>query len=336
MDKKIRQSNFELLRILCMLGVLVSHTIMIWDIHTPSHSVGNTCLVFIENACVCAVNCFVFISGYFRIRTSWKGFFNLYTQCVFYAIVFCALAQVVAQMGFAKAGKRIVFALTEGGQWFIPTYIGLFFIAPLLNAGFEGIDKRSQKYLLIGLLLVDVYICYIHQSKEVTIDGYHLMHFIVCYYIGMFISSIEIEKNRWGVFVGLLIVMTIMHTIKMHFSPIAIIYSMRYNSPFVLVASVCLFMWARTWKLQSAKINWIAISVFAVYLLHTQPLVSKFFFSGLRQLEGTFPTPVYVLVVVASVVAMFVTAILIDKVRIAVCDPINNWLIGKCKVSDNK
>lgn len=139
-----------------------------------------------------------------------------------------------------------------------------------------------------------------------------------------------------GVFVALLIVMTIMHTIKMHFSPIAIIYSMRYNSPFVLVASVCLFIWARTWKLQSAIINWIAVSVLAVYLLHTQPIVSKFFFGGLKQLEGTYSTLEYILVVVSSIIAMFVFAILIDKVRIVICNPINNWLISKCKVIDNK
>ena len=111
---------------------------------------------------------------------------------------------------------------------------------------------------------------------------------------------------------------------------------MRYNSPFVLTASACLFMWAKTWNLQSEKINWIAVSVLAVYLLHTQPIVSKYFFSGLRQLEGTFPTPVYVLVVVASVVAMFVTAILLDKVRIIVCKLINAWLTEKFKVIDNK
>ena len=198
MYKKVRQSNFELLRILCMLGVLVSHTIMIWDIHTTSHSIGNTCLVFIENACVCAVNCFIFISGYFRIKTSWKGFFNLYTQCVFYALVFCVLALCMGQMGIVEVGKRVVFALTEGGQWFIPAYLGLFLIAPLLNAGFEGIGKRLQKYMLIGLILVDVYIGYMHQSKEVSIDGYHLIHFIVCYYIGMFISSLQMVPKRLG------------------------------------------------------------------------------------------------------------------------------------------
>ena len=198
MEKNVRQSNFELLRILCMLGVLISHTIMIWDIHTLNHSIGNTCLVFIENACVCAVNCFIFISGYFRIKTSWKGFFNLYTQCVFYALVFSVLAIGMGQIGIVELGKRVVFALTEGGQWFLPAYLGLFFMAPLFNEGFDHLDKPARKLLLVGLLMVDVYIGYMHQSKEVTIDGYHLLHFIVCYYIGMFISSMTIEKKWLG------------------------------------------------------------------------------------------------------------------------------------------
>ncbi len=43
-----------------------------------------------------------------------------------------------------------------------------------------------------------------HQSKEITIDGYHLIHFVVIYYLGSFVKSINLKISNlrllWGGF----------------------------------------------------------------------------------------------------------------------------------------
>ena len=42
MGEKVRQSNFELLRILCMFGVLTSHSLMaMYDLQTANFSFAN-------------------------------------------------------------------------------------------------------------------------------------------------------------------------------------------------------------------------------------------------------------------------------------------------------
>ncbi len=65
----LRESNFELLRILCMLGVIVNHALQsLYELHTTDFSLANNVRIIIMDAAIVAVNCFIFISGYFRIK----------------------------------------------------------------------------------------------------------------------------------------------------------------------------------------------------------------------------------------------------------------------------
>ena len=61
-----RKSGIELLRILCMFGIVYMHTFgsMLETVHG-----GNMALAVFENALFnCGVSCFVLISGYFGIN----------------------------------------------------------------------------------------------------------------------------------------------------------------------------------------------------------------------------------------------------------------------------
>ena len=195
MAKLIRQSNFELLRILCMFGVLCNHTLqsVYTDLNAavsyPTHHVQ----VFLMSMSIISVNCFVLISGYFRIKQSWSGISNLYTQCAFYALVCSMIGIVMHEISTVEALKRTVFALSESGLWFIVAYLGLYLIAPILNAGYASLEESQKKSLLILMLILDVYLGYLHQNEEVTINGYHVIHFIVLYFIGCYLSERPIK-----------------------------------------------------------------------------------------------------------------------------------------------
>lgn len=197
-----RQSNFELLRILCMLGVITGHALLsLCDIHTATFSVVNTAQVFVMNACIVAVNCFVMISGYFRIRQSWKGIFGLWIQLVFYAVLSLLLCLWLKPEQSLMLGiKRIIFPLSESGLWFIVTYFGLFLIAPLLNSALDHQTRQQKAWTLIMLLVVDVYLGYMHQTEEITINGYHLIHFIALYWLGNCLNEFKsrLEGVKWG------------------------------------------------------------------------------------------------------------------------------------------
>lgn len=120
-----------------------------------------------------------------------------------------------------------------------------------------------------------------------------------------------------------------MHAIKLLFPPFAIVFSMRYNSPAVMMASVLFFCWAKTWKMQSKVINWISVSVLSVYIIHMGPFGSYCFFTPLKYMSTSWNDAFACLGMMAYVLSFYVCCILLDKVRILFCLPINKWLVCK-------
>ena len=73
--------------------------------------------------------------------------------------------------------NKKVFELSDSGYWCLTAYLALFLVAPVLNVAFEKQNSKQRKASLMGLLLIDVYIGYIHQSPEILQDGYSAIHF---------------------------------------------------------------------------------------------------------------------------------------------------------------
>ena len=69
-----RDSNIELLRLVCMLFILLHHFIVHGSEFVTAPSVW---LTIMNSFLVIAVDCFVLISGYFGIKAKWKGFIHL-------------------------------------------------------------------------------------------------------------------------------------------------------------------------------------------------------------------------------------------------------------------
>lgn len=147
--QKIRQSNFELLRILCMWGVLQSHVLLyLYEIHTPEFTFAGEIRIILMNMSVLAVNCFVLISGFFRIKISMKSFFDFYFTLLFYAVLFAIFTAIFSTFNLTENFTRILFPLSESGMWFIITYLALYLISPILNKGYEHLNTRQKDYML--------------------------------------------------------------------------------------------------------------------------------------------------------------------------------------------
>lgn len=333
-----RLSNFELLRILAMIGVLMCHILQLYNIQNVSLSADQIFCVFLMNVGIIAVNCFVLISGYFRIKISWKGFYNLYTQLTFYALLLGFLSWLVDHESFMNVLKSF-FSMSESNLWFVRTYIGLFLISPLLNKALDSVPKKQLLRNSILLVVLDVYFGYIHQINEISIDGYNLLHFICIYYWGGCLSQFDFKQTRmlknlnWGLIWALLVcVMVCMYTIKMRFFPISIVYSLRYNSPMVLLASLVFFMWVQTWTIKAKWINQISILVFSVYLIHQNPFVWKRFVSVIEYIQYNFYGLREVVVVFLFMLLFFLFCIFIDKLRLILIKPIANCLTQRTEI----
>lgn len=70
-----RQANFELLRIVAMLMIIVLHYLnkggLLVD-YTSDRTGVNYAAHLAEAFCIVAVNCYVLLSGYFLVESAWK------------------------------------------------------------------------------------------------------------------------------------------------------------------------------------------------------------------------------------------------------------------------
>ena len=84
---KIRQSNFELLRILAMMAVLYGHGVgLVLGLPTSSEIESQTFTSFFRIAWstlnTCGVNLFVLISGWFGIHSTRQGLYKFLFQII--------------------------------------------------------------------------------------------------------------------------------------------------------------------------------------------------------------------------------------------------------------
>lgn len=169
------------------------------------------------------------------------------------------------------------------------------------------------------LLIVDVYIGYLHQSNEITIDGYHLMHFITLYVLAGTLRRMNLLKlNVRKLFVCLILLLVLMtgfHMCKMVFPPTAVLYSLRYNSPMLMVASVLIFLLFANLKIMSRAINWVSESVLAVYLISTLPFFGPRYYRLIKQLSVNYSGLSEFFLILVTMICFYSACILGEKLR---------------------
>lgn len=162
-EKKGRQLNYELLRILAMLMVVCLHYLskggFLGDAARASISAAGYAAWLLEAFCLVAVNVYVLISGYFGAGTKTKDVLrrplNIWKQVIFYSAVIGAIAIItgIQQFDIYQIFTYIFPTVTEH-YWFATSYIILCFFMPFLDRGVETLDKKNFQKLLCAFLLV--------------------------------------------------------------------------------------------------------------------------------------------------------------------------------------
>ena len=323
--KAIRNSNIELLRILCMLMVVVLHF---------NNNGANTGIVnmpellttrltwgfLVESFCIVAVNCFVLVSGYFGIKLKWRSLLKFYLQCFFIGLI-SYLAYIGLNGGFSwQALAERFLAFTHNGWWFVVSYLGLMLLSPLLN---KSVENMTSKQLLHSVLFFTIIILYLgwYHKVETTNYGNSLISFLWLYligrYIGMHLSLDAIRRWRWlwlagyvAASIGLfaLIMLRYHCTLQIH-------YPLDYNNPFVVIAAVMLLLFFLSWSFQSKMINWLASSVFAAYLLQEScSWGHQWLYPQMREAFVAVPDGWRIVALVGVSTAFLLLSICVDKV----------------------
>lgn len=303
---KDRQSNIELLRLICMFFIVVHHIIIHALPMSPAFSMevgyNDVLISIIEGIVLCAVPVFVLISGYFGIKFKVKGLLNFYIQCAFYSGLIYLIYLFISGQGINRwCIYNTLFPITNHADlWFVPCYFMLYLISPLLNKCIDYLSKREFQLALLVLVVINLYYGWYLRSTLTNVDGFNLCNFVFLYFIGRYIAKyvdiLDIQKTRAlgsGVFVfgsilfGLLPVINSKLSLLPDWSPI--LNYRAYSHPLLLINSIALLMLFLTFRFQSKVINWFAASAFSVYLISENSYIRDYWYDFAANALNTPP-----------------------------------------------
>ena len=265
----IRQSNFELLRLLSMFFIVFYHLLLRVGFDNPSYEWYQALWMPLHVGVVC----FVLISGYFGIKTSFRGLL------LFLAFLFVySLPNIVFDIKSADSAYDVIHSLmfiSRTGYWFALTYLGLYLVAPMMNRFFEHSSVREQWYMLIVFVLISVYLGDLARNKAYWL-GKNLIHFLLIYQIGHLLNVYASKWkafSKWKLVCGYLALNVVLVSSYLLFrtewlGDVIWRLAFPYNSPFLLLNAVLLFMIFGKMEFHAPVVNKIAASCFAIYLIH--------------------------------------------------------------------
>lgn len=268
-----RQSNIELLRILCMFFIVTTHFIghALFpgkDIIFGSQSAMNLAK-FLNGFFVVGVNCFILISGYFGVKFKLRGLLKIYLTCFFYGLLgyLCHLLIDGQHIGRTILDWSL-FSLSKGQWWFVKGYIILFFCAPFLNIPINAMNKRQYIYVLILFSIINLYFGFIGGQEIYNNNGFSAAQFVYLYIIGgyirRFVSAEWTMRNRSTTILVYVICAVVVAVLAVFLS----INKMNfYNDPLVVIEAIALFLFFLSFRFQSKVVNWLSTGVLAAYLL---------------------------------------------------------------------
>lgn len=156
--KSERTSNIELLRIILMFMIVLLHVSdwLVLNSVTGDLKVYLIAQSLIPTLCICAVNTFVFVSGFYGITQKAKPFITLIATALSTSWIISGLAFLLGYTSSISEIVAYVFPISFSTWWFLTVYVILYIISPFINKGFECLSKRHITVILFLLILFDL------------------------------------------------------------------------------------------------------------------------------------------------------------------------------------
>lgn len=325
-DINSRDSNIELLRILCMFMVLLHH-LMFYGPGIAFFSTDEVCFDSLLAALInpfvyCAVNTFVLISGYYGINFKIKGITRLYVQCAVIGLICYITGTYVNRGSIGPYGlsHNCIFALSNT-RWFISTYLCLYLISPFLNKFISTISQKEYIILLSTLFAINVYLGWFW-GNSVNKTGYSLSNFVFLYFIGQFLHTYYPAHNNHKLkYLSIYIIPAFFISVVVWFcihsgksGKMYVILTQRYNNPLLIIQSIGLLYFFLSANLRNNFINWCATSVLSVYLIHQNPYIDKWIHDFCADNFYSWSSNTRWLFLLLAAVLIFISCVIIDKI----------------------
>jgi len=343
-----RDSNFELLRIICMLMIITGHTFMHGGVLEACNSSISSVIHLIYAIILVEVNCFILLTGYFQSKSKFKmkKFVNLLCITYFYKILITTLGFVLGWFDLSKS--EFLWQISPfdfSNYWFIKIYLILYCLSPFINKFIQSINRKTFRNLLIVIFIFcSLLVTLTNQQLFTNSSGYSLVQFVFMYLIGAYLREYvindkikeKIYKNKKAlvkkiliaatIFIACFIINYILFRVgNLLMEKDGMIYLignriksvfMNYDNPLVVIGSVSFFLMFSLLKFKSKFINILSAVVFPIYLIHETDVFRPVLYSwfGLNKLSNVSSYKIFIWVAII-VLTIFIGCVIIDYMR---------------------
>ena len=346
--KKQRLPNFEILRVLAMMTIVLLHFylhgLFYFDQTTDSNlnsfsltSATDACLYVFHQCVIIAsrtgVNLLVMITGYFMItsRPRLDKVPVIWFQTMFYCVAIYAILVGAGVYDFSLKDFSAQFVpVYNGSYWFVTQYIGLIALAPFVNIMVRNLSRLQYRALLLVLLAMDFEImCSFGYGKYFSGDC-SLFHLTTVYLLAGYIRIHTVDMTAKKSFIAFCLSVAAMFLLTVLYGEYL---NYRLNQPYGHVALTCalvgknglpiftsflFFVWISKLKVKrngftNALVR-MAPYTFGVYLIHDNDYIRRLLWDSVMQ-HADVHSPWGVAYILAVSATIFIACVGIDFLR---------------------
>lgn len=288
-NKSKRQSSIELLRIIAQIGVVILHInnqkIGGGFDFAKSGTLINYYLKFTESLFIIGVDLFVIISSYF-LSSSYKRRLSKVLLLILQVVLFKAMFYIAfCFVGLNTFSLKDLFINIIPSNYFVILYCVLYMVSPYINVLVNKLNQIQFKRLIILLLVIFSFYSYFidilsvvfgvsHSLSSISSsgsnDGYTIVNFVLMYFLASYIKKYGFDKYDNKKLVAIFVI----NLMIIFFLSTTVVYkkAWNYNSPFVIINSLIIFIMFMKMDFNSNIINELSKAAFSCFLFHANIL----------------------------------------------------------------
>lgn len=343
-----RNSNIELLRLVLIAFVVLLHfnndSMGGAFVHVRNLPIDNLALHFFESIGICAVNCFMVVSGFF-LYTNTKIKFGKVLD-ILLIVIFYNYVDYFSRVAFAEGNLSLksIVGCAFPANYFAIFYLICYIFSPYISRVYR---ERSDKQADFLTAIIVVIFVVVPTCLDMAIDwhvftpgflspvslsgngaGYTIVQFMACLSLGMWIRKRNIQVKTYALW-AIYLVSSLILTIGIKKFPS--LYN--YCSVLTVINAVCLFLLFRKIRIQNTAVNFAAKSCFAIFCIHTggfaNGLWRQYFITEEHLSSGIVTTLLWTFI---SVSVMFFSCLILSIIMRFVFGKIKDIICGKLPI----
>lgn len=330
-NSKQRQSNFELMRIICMFLIILHH----YAVHggllgLPTDSTGyKVGLLLLPLGKIC-FDAFIALSMWFMVDVrvaKFERFLKMWMQVFFYSVVFTIIAYLYGANITGVDFLGSLFVMFGNSHGFAASYMIFLLLLPFIIKTTQNITKEQARYLLLIVFMIQVGSqilgAFIQYTQPLSSE---IILFILCYVISLNIKKWPINDLFSDV--------SCIACIAITFFSVYITYNLGYNgihtqcidflfrvlgdeSSLLYIASgYSVLHFARKINVPYNRlINLIATSTFGILLIHDHNFFRTIFWKEIIRTQVHFDSEHTFIRVIIYSFGIFISCSVLDYLR---------------------